>query len=376
MKTTLILSIAGLLFSSLVSKSVVAQNEKAEVIIKEVAPVKTEKETQEIIIRKKGNKDTKVTLEITDGKVLINGKPMVEFKEDGLTINNRKIIIKEGNKISMDLNEDVMGKLELLEDIDLNDVENITIDKIGGMDFNGFGEGEASKPFLGVVTEKNDDGAKINSIEKASPAEKAGLLKDDIIYKVGDKKVSSAMALSEIIGAMKIDEKTTIYFLRNGKKKEVTATLGAHKNKFTINKVFAYNTPNGKVRSLTIPRKPNGNNEEMFNFNDNDFGNKFNNRVLIDTRRPKLGIKIQDTEEGNGVKVLDVEVESASAKAGMLKDDVVTEIAGVKINNTDDAREQLRENAEKASYTIKANRAGKQIDFTIKIPKKLKTANL
>ncbi len=383
MKTKIIVSILGLLFTGFFSKNLFAQIEKAEVITKEVAPVKPDKETQEIIIRKKGNKDTKVTLEITDGKVLINGKPMVEFKEDGLTINNRKIIIKEGNKITMNLNEEALGKLEILDDIDVNDIENITIDKMGGMDFNSFGEAETSKPFLGVVTEKNNDGAKIMSVEKESPAEKAGLLKDDIIFKVGDKKVVNSISLSEIIGDMKAGDKTTIYFLREGKKKELSVTIGEHKNKFSINKMYSYKLPNGKVRSLTVPRNykaPNNPNVDMngaFDFNDNgDFSERYLQKVFVDTRKPKLGIKIQDTEDGNGVKILDVEAESASAKAGLLKDDVVTEIGGVKVNNTDDAREQLKDNAEKASYNIKAKRAGKEMDFTIKIPKKLKTANL
>ncbi len=373
----------GLLFFGFYSKNLFAQVEKAEVIIKEVAPANTDKETQEIIIRKRGTNNTKVTLEITDGKVFINGKPMIDFKEDGLTINNRKIIIKEGNKITMNLNEEALGKLELLDDIDINNIENITIDKIGDMDFNSLGEAETSRPFLGVVTEKNNNGAKIMSVEKESPAEKAGLLKDDIIYKVGDKKVVNSVSLSEIIGNMKAGEKTTIYFFREGKKKELTATIGQHKNIFTINKMFTYKTPNGKVRSLTIPRGFKTPNNPMvdvngtFNFNDkNDFSDKYLNKIFVDTRRPKLGIKIQDTEEGNGVKILDVEAESTSAKAGLLKDDIVTEISGVKVNNTDDAREQLRENAEKTSYTVKAKRAGKEMDFTIKIPKKLKTANL
>ena len=71
-----------------------------------------------------------------------------------------------------------------------------------------------------------------------------------------------------------------------------------------------------------------------------------------------------------------MEDSSAAAKAGMLKDDIITEIAGVKVSNTDDAREQLMENNEKSAYTIKARRNGTDMVFNIKIPKKLKTANL
>ena len=395
MKTKITFSIIGLFFSLFASKHSVAQTtpetvivEAPQVTIKEVSP-SNNKETQEIIIRKKGGKDTKVTLEITGNKVLINGKPMAEFKEDGITINNRKVIIRDGNKITMDFNDDITRIedninriddnntriLDNLEGLDPNSIREITIDKLGGMDFNGFEDRETTKSFLGVGTEKDKEGAKIMTIEKASPAEKAGLQKDDIIYKVNNKKVDGMVALSEIIMAMKVGDKATVYFLRAGKKQQVEATIGERKNRFSINKSFVYKMPNGKVRSLIVPRMPkiprlprdfemNGN----FNF-DND-------NIFIDVRKPKLGLKIQDTEESNGVKVLEVEAESTSAKAGLLKDDVVMEIAGKKVTNTDEAREELHKNADKSTYTVKVKRDGKEMEFTIKIPKKLKTAEL
>jgi len=54
----------------------------------------------------------------------------------------------------------------------------------------------------------------------------------------------------------------------------------------------------------------------------------------------KLGIKIQDTEDGT-VKVIAVEDSSAAAKAGIQPNDIITEIDGDKINNTDEARDHL-----------------------------------
>jgi serine protease Do len=403
MKTRLTLGIIGWAFTLFFSKEVMAQsvtieqpsnNTKEEVIIKKIDPAGVDKETQEIVIRKKGGKDSKITLEISGSTLRINGKPMAEFKEDGITINNRKIIIKEGNKMTFDFDGDMINGLD-----DPENIKSITIDKLDlgrkidkgvkerldnsmlkYFEFRDnevdFGEqNETSKTFLGVVTENDTEGEKITSIEKASPAEKASLQKGDVIYKVGNKKITNYNDLTEAITAKKDGDKTTVYFLRDGKKKEVDVTLGTKKNVIVLNKVFTYKMPNGKVRSLRVPRPPteqqwqqdmemNGN----FNFD--------NENKLFDFRKPKLGLKIQDTEEGNGVKVLSVDEASTSAKAGIQKDDVVTEIAGVKIKNTDEAREELHNNATKNSYSIKVNRAGKEVECLIKIPKKLKTANL
>ena len=69
------------------------------------------KETQEIIIRKKGDKDANIRVEITGDKVLINGKPLVEFNDDNITVNKRKIIINDGNRIMFG---DGMDELKVL----------------------------------------------------------------------------------------------------------------------------------------------------------------------------------------------------------------------------------------------------------------------
>jgi serine protease Do len=90
----------------------------------------------------------------------------------------------------------------------------------------------------------------------------------------------------------------------------------------------------------------------------------------------KLGLRIQDLEEGEGVKVIDIEKESAAEKAGLQKGDVLVSIGGVKVNNTDDARQELRPSPSKNGYTIKAKRAGKEMTFEVKYPKKIKTVDL
>ncbi len=393
MKTKITLSIIGLFFSLFVSKYGIAQTtpetviiEAPQVTIKDANPF-NEKETQEIIIRKKGGKNTKVTLEITGNKVLINGKPMAEFKEDGIIINNRKMIIRDGNKITMDFNGDNFADLDKLDGLNsisidkfnydfddkLNDSINRSIDKYFMFDnTNGLIINEIPKPFLGVGTEKNKEGAKIISVEKASPAEKAGLKKDDIIYKVNDKKVDGMPALSEIITAIKVGNKATVYFLRDGKKQQVGATIGERKNRFYVNKRFTYKMPNGNIRSLRVPHPP-----KMQWPNYPDINGDFNfDSDKFFFNKPKLGLKIQDTEEGTGVKVLDVEVESTSEKAGIIINDIVVEIAGKKITNTDEAREELHNNADKNTYSIKVKRNEKEMNFIIKIPKKLKTTEL
>lgn len=318
------------------------------------------KETQVITIRKKGEKDTKVVLEFKNDKVIINGKPIVEFKDDEITVNSKKIMVRDGNN------------LRFFGD---NGDEMV-------MNWEGFGEdfargfnGMESGTFLGVTTQNEDGGAKITDVVKESAAEKAGLKEGDIITKVGDTKISSPADLSEAISAKKAKDEVKITYKRDGKEKTTKATLGERK----ATRTFSFSGPGGKVRSFAVPGTPavpaipgQPAMPRSFNF-DRDFDFSPDVHAFW---RPKLGLKIQDIEEGSGVKVLDVEEGSAAEKAGLKKDDVIVAVGDAKVNNTDEAREQLAKNAEKSSYSIEAKRNNSNMKFEIKIPKKLKTANL
>ena len=191
-------------------------------------------------------------------------------------------------------------------------------------------------------------------------------------------------SLSEAVTSFKPKEEVTVYYKRDGKESSVKATLGERKESRSMS--YSFSGPDGMTRSFSMPRLQTVPGIEMWN--DKELadmtakvwtpgaGNNFN--LLGDTypRHQKLGLKIQDTEEGNGVKVLDVDKDSPAEKAGLKKEDMVTEIGGKKITNTDEMREQLMENMEKSTYNIKATRNGSAMSFDIKIPKKLKTANL
>jgi serine protease Do len=322
---------------------------------------KEKKETQEIIIRTKGEKDTKITVEIKGDKVTINGKPLSEFKDDEITINKRYITIRD-------------GKGNTRYQFTPRDIEGLSL-------WND--DSDESSAFLGVTTGVYNDGSKdtklkgaeITNIGKESAAEKAGLKKGDVITKINDKKVDDPESLSEVVTSFKPKDEVTVYYNREGKAGSAKAILGERKESRSM--AYSFSGPDGQTRAFTMPRiqgvpgvdmspkvwtPGSGGSYEIFN----------------DTypRQQKLGLKIQDTEDGNGVKVLDVDTDSPAEKAGLKKDDVVTEIGGKKVSNTDEVREQLHDNMEKSAYNIKATRNGTAMSFDIKIAKKLKTANL
>ncbi len=343
-----------------------AQNDKMD---KGEKGDKGKKESQEIIIRKKGEKDSKITVEIKGDKVTINGKPLSEFKDDEITINKRNIIIRDGRG---------------------NTRFKMAPEDFEGMTFFNDANDE-SGAFLGVTTNVYSDdkegthkGAEVTNITKGSGAEKAGLKNGDIITKINDKKVDDPESLSAVVSACKPKEEVTVYYSREGKAGSAKATLGERSGSKSM--AYSFSGPDGMTRSFTVPRVQSvprvemWNDKEMGDMSPRMFtpGGENNYEYLIESnlRRPRLGLKIQDTEEANGVKILEVDKDSPAEKAGLKKEDVVIEIGGRKVINSDEVREQLHQHADKSAYTIKANRNGNAMSFDIKIPKKLKTANL
>ncbi len=81
--------------------------------------------------------------------------------------------------------------------------------------------------FLGVSTEDNDEGALVLEVLDDSPADKAGIQKDDIIQNVKDKAIKTAVGLTDTIRSFRPGTKVKVTLLRDGKEKEIEVTLGS-----------------------------------------------------------------------------------------------------------------------------------------------------
>ena len=348
----IILTIMPWLFAAIGYKATAQETPKAP---------EAARESQEIIIQKKGEKDATVNIQFKDGKVFINGKALIEFNDDAITIKNRTFKFKE-------IEKDFEGFGRNMEDFG----KEMELAFADGKFKGNFSMGGT---FLGVTTSKNDIGAKVEEVVKGSAAEKSGLKKDDIITKIENKKIAGPEELADIIGNMEPKKEVKIYYNRAGKDKTTKAVLQERKE--SESRSFSFSTPDRVVKGYALPKAPRAPSIPGIVISPDNF----DGNIEIDGNfnipgRPKLGLKIQDMEEGKGVKVLEVEEGSAAEKAGLKKDDIITEIGGIKIYNTDEAREQLFENTGKPSYSIEAKRNNTDMKFEIKIPKKLKTANL
>ncbi|MBX3257394.1 MAG: PDZ domain-containing protein [Chitinophagaceae bacterium] len=307
---------------------------------------------EEIIIKKKAGTDEKTTIVIDGDKVTINGKPVTELNSENILIKKRNIHAPGAARPVPDM--DIVAPVAPVMPFAWAVPPAPAKVKLftGGNEKEIFVTGEP-KAMLGVYTEKDEKGAKISEVVKDSPAEKAGLQKGDIITKAGGKTITDPISLSEAVEALKPGDEIDIVYLRDKKERKMKVKLGERKQSFAKN--FHFEAPEW--------------NEDMLK----EF--KFRGPFEWEAR-PKLGIRIQDTEEGNGVKVLDVQDASAAEKSGIKKDDIITSIDGKEIKTADEAKEKIAELKDKAAYRVKVLRNGATVEINIKIPKKLKTTDL
>lgn len=319
-----------------ISTGIIAQVEEKE--------IKKEKKESDVIIRKKGDSKEKMTIVIDGDKITVNGKPVEDFKSDELDV------IKEDTGF----------------DFPMPPMAPIAPDGFNVMSDDFVREIRSNKAFLGVMSKKVTGGAEITEVTKESAAEKAGLKTGDIISKIDDTKIEDADDLYKTIGKYKPEDKVTVTYKRAGKESKAEIKLGENKQV----RVYSWNNgDNDEVRNFNFDRFPKKDIEGRGNFDGNSFSFNWHNT-------PRLGVQVQETEDGKGVKVLDVDEDEAAGKAGIKEDDIITSINGKEVKSLQELKEVMRNAKDGDTVKLEILRDGKPQTLNVKFPKELQTTDL
>lgn len=331
-----------------------AQNEKDEQREKrerkeqvEKAEKDSRKDVQQIIITRKGDKDRKTVIEIKGDNILVNGKDASKMGDVTVNLNNLSDIRALQWKSS--------------RDADHNFNFNFDNDDFGNGAVSLFNE-DANRAMLGVTTDEDERGAKITAISRESAALKAGLKVGDVITKINNDAIEDADDVSKAVRTHKPGDKVTVSVLRDGKAQTITAELGKWRG-IHINSLNATIAPMTPPSGYVPPAPMDGYKPFTYNYNGNGGA-------------PKLGLSVQDTDDGKGVKVLKVADDSNAAKAGVKEGDVITHINDDEVNSTDEVVQTLRDARNEPNMTLKIRRDGKEQTIEVRVPRKLKSADL
>lgn len=312
---------------------------------------KEKKESQQIIITRNADDKDKIVVEINEKGVFINGKPASEYKEGDIKVMTKKL--KDAESLSINTNGQVW---------------NMAPGKGGVLSFSSV---DKDRAMLGVGTENNEKGAEVKSITKESAAEKIGLKEGDIITKLDDTKIENPEDLSEVVTKHKPGDKVKVTWLREGKEQKATAELTEWKGMdFFSTAPGQFKIQNFNADGMNVmPRMKQLEGLERMEM---PFGQSWS----WAGNGPKLGLSVQDTDDGKGVKVIEVDEESNAAKAGIKENDIIIAIDDKEVNSTDAVVKLIRDNKEKVPMMVKLIRDGKTINMEVKMPRKLKTADL
>lgn len=212
-------------------------------------------------------------------------------------------------------------------------------------------------------------GVAVTQVVKDSPAEKAGLRKDDVILRIDGESVNSVRKLNRLVSEMAPDHSVKITVSRGGAEQEVTATIGKRSNSSMVQGLFR-----GEPRGFKWEGDPKVWKFESPGFNDKLFNNDFT-FMLANSRR--IGVSTMALTKqladyfgitgGRGVLVTSVTEGSPAAQAGVRAGDVITAVDGETVESSGELSRIINRKKEgEVALTIIRNKAQQTIRVTPK----------
>jgi membrane-associated protease RseP (regulator of RpoE activity) len=215
-------------------------------------------------------------------------------------------------------------------------------------------------------------GVGITSIVKDSPAEKAGLRKDDVILRIDGENVTSVRRLNRLVSEIAPDQTVKLAISRGGSEQEMVATMGRRNSSDAWRGLLGDGQFKGKF----------GNFGKLGNLG--NFGNWEWDRNLENGEGPlvfafgssrRIGVSTTPLTKqlaeffgvpgGKGVLVTSVAEDGPAAKGGMKAGDVITAIDGEPIAAIGDiARVMSQKKEGDVTLTIIRNKSQQSIRIT------------
>ncbi len=243
---------------------------------------------------------------------------------------------------------------------------------IDGGTFLGVSVEDISKENMSRYGLREVRGVGVTQVLKDSPAEKAGLKKDDVILRFDGESVTSARKLTRLVGEASADQTVRLTISRGGSEQEVSATLAKHDG---MQNVFGGAMPPGILRGTTPPEIFRGAtpfpmtvDPGMFQINPGEGGFAFafgNRRIGVSTQSLTKQLADYFGVKDGGLLITSVNENSPAAKAGLKAGDVITAVAGEKVTSPGDVSRAISKKEDgPVSLTIIRDRNTRTVTVT------------
>lgn len=203
-------------------------------------------------------------------------------------------------------------------------------------------------------------GVGVTQVVKDSPAEKAGIRKDDVIVRLDGEKVTSVRKLNRLVSEIAPDQTVSVTISRGGSERELSATIARRTNSFSTTEGFAF----GAEPRAWRWEGP------LTNQDGGDLVFALGNRRRIGVSTSELSKQLADffgVSGGSGVLVTSVTDDGPAARAGVRAGDVIIAIDGEKVDSTGDISRIVNQKKERdVTLTIVRNKSQQTIRVTPK----------
>jgi serine protease Do len=181
---------------------------------------------------------------------------------------------------------------------------------------------------------EDDDGALVADVSSGGPAEKAGILRGDVIVKFDGRKIKEMKDLPYIVGSTAVGKEVTVEVIRKGKKKQIQVTLGELKEE--------------KETPEVSEDKPN------------------NLGITLQELTPELARNF-GLKETTGLVVMKVESGSPASEAGIRPGDIILEIDQVPVIDLKHFNDRMSSYKKGDTVLMLTKRRGTTLYLTLKI---------
>ncbi len=214
-------------------------------------------------------------------------------------------------------------------------------------------------------------GVGITQVIQGSPAEKAGLKKDDVILRLDGENITSVRKLNRLVSEIAPDQSVRVTVSRGGAEQEITATVGKRNNSSMAQGLFSGNPKVWKWEGDPKDFKFESPLLEKFELGEGgngDFTFFFGNGRRIGVSTMQLNKQLADyfgVAGGKGVLVTAVTEDGPAAKAGVKAGDVITAIDGEEVDSSGDlARVINRKKEGNVTLTVIRNKSQQTFQVT------------
>lgn len=191
-----------------------------------------------------------------------------------------------------------------------------------GGTFLGIYAEEITKENMGRYSLREVRGVGVAQVVKDSPAEKAGLKKDDVILRFDGESVTSVRKLNRLVSEVSPDQTVRLTISRGGAEQEVTVTLSKRSE---LGRTIHDDVLRGLERDF--PKIDPG--DFVFSF-----GN--NRRIGVSTQQLTKQLAEYFGAKEGGVLITSVSDNSPAARAGLKAGDVITAVDSEKVTSAGD----------------------------------------